>query len=76
MASSYTEREDSEESEADSEVEDGTHILSEPQKHDILKKEVEEEDKVSFCGITFFEDILYYVVEFHTYICFNLRHLI
>ncbi|PNF27374.1 hypothetical protein B7P43_G01190, partial [Cryptotermes secundus] len=46
MASSYTESEDSKESETDSEVEDGTHILLEPQKHDILKKELEEEDKV------------------------------
>jgi hypothetical protein len=76
MASSYTESEDSEENETDSEVEGGPHILLEPQKHDILKKELEEEDKVSFCGVTFFEDILYYVVEFRTYICCNLRHLI
>jgi hypothetical protein len=48
------ESEDSEGSETDSEVEDDNHILSEPQKHDNLKKEFEEEeDRVSFCGIRF-----------------------
>jgi hypothetical protein len=53
MASSYTESEDSEESETDSEVEDGNQIFPEPQKRDNLKKELEEEDRVSFSGITF-----------------------
>jgi hypothetical protein len=60
MASSNTEGEDSEEYETDSEVEDDHHILSEPQKQDNLKKELEEEDTVSFCGVTFLRK--YYIM--------------
>jgi hypothetical protein len=60
MASSNTESEDSEEYETGSEVEDDSHILSEPQKQDNLKKELEEEDRVSFCGITFLRK--YYIM--------------
>jgi hypothetical protein len=47
MASSYTESEDSEECEADSEVEDSNNNFAEPQKYDTLKKELEEEERVS-----------------------------
>lgn len=60
MASSCTESEDSEVCETDSEVEDGNNILSEPQKHDNLKKDLDDEDRVSFCNITFFRK--YYIM--------------
>jgi hypothetical protein len=50
MASSYTESEDPEECETDSEMEDSNQIIPQPQKHDILKNELEEEDRVSFYG--------------------------
>jgi hypothetical protein len=53
-SSSYTESEDSEESETHFEEQDVNYVLSEPQKHDYLKKELEEEDRVRFYGITFF----------------------
>lgn len=62
MASSYVENEDSEESEecgidsdsdSDSDVENSIEGVSEYQKTDHLKKELEGEDRVSLCSITF-----------------------
>jgi hypothetical protein len=58
MASSYVESEDSEECEIDSdfdfEVENGNQAVLKYQKSDNLKKELEREDRVSFCSITFY----------------------
>jgi hypothetical protein len=58
MASSYVESEDSEEcevdSDSDSEVENGNQAVLESRKSDNLKKELEGEDRVSFCSITFY----------------------
>jgi hypothetical protein len=56
MASLYVESEDSEECEvdSDSEVENGNQDVLESQKSDNLKKELEGEDRVSFCSITFY----------------------
>jgi hypothetical protein len=53
MASSSSESEASGECEPDSEVEGSNQTLAEPQNYDTLKKELEDEDRVSFCHIVF-----------------------
>jgi hypothetical protein len=51
MASSCVESEDSE---SDLEVENGSQAVLEFQKTDSLKKELEEEEMVRFCSIAFY----------------------